>query len=524
MDHQKPPSLLLLQSSFFKRAESVAERNVREWIRKTLQEVFLRGFQQVLTGTVIQNDRPTTTTTMTTRTPPPPPPINTGTVTLQELEQCFDLVQSVSDAWQNELRSVQHFRTADWVHEMWEFGKANLWSVEWTAEQWNQRIMSTTNNNQHNEDDDDENYVTGNPSVRDMETHITAHGTNLENSTGSIPQIPYCELRKLGRVTTCKESLPETNDALFKLQQMGEKGQSYWPLDHQMLDDLAKSIPKRQRWERKTPTKKPKFHVVIPKPSTSLPSGIGDNTEGDEDEEMSRDPQETATSTMDTTSERIFAAVLKKCSSKIKTPKLPSKRKRVGLTNNTFQQDDVPRQPSTISASSYNVHKELTPHEKEELNRLMIHPDDDEIDADCYSMATIFGELQNVGMTYAKIEEAKKGSEQGNSLNMTERQRRRHERAYIKQRLAPRRIQKNQDPQKYRSKVLRTEQQCEDGTTKTFLEFDLGWSLVEYDEEGEKRLMVFSSIQATLEELESDRGSSIRELDQQQTPEKTINE
>lgn len=476
-----------LPTSFSERAEQAAEWHVREWIRKTLCEVFLGGLQQrlIMTAEVDGNNT------------------NNNTVHLQALglECCLDLVRRVSDAWEHELCESKHFRTAQWVRDVWDSGRNNLWTVPLPVEGWKTSNSSATANANY------QHMTRSLQSLRAVETTMVPQNRRNfdkldDNKDAQTHAPPYIELRKLGRVTNCSV-VPETTDFLSQLKYMGETGKSYWPLDYETINEMAETIPKRQRWERRTPDKESKYEVVV---SRTLKST-------DEDDEDQQDTGENLSSSVETTSQsaKIFAAVLRKSSSKIKYGKFPTKQRRFRPSTVVRNSDEIPRPPSNVSSSIHDVHAELTSDEKEELDRTMIHPEDDvrdENDESSFCMATIFGALQDVGTIHARTQEEKKATE-GKPEVLTESQRRRQERAYIKERLAPRRIQKNQDPQKYRSKILRTEQECDDGTTKTFLELDLGWSFIEYLEEGEKRLMIFSSIQVTLEEPGSgDKGPS----------------
>jgi hypothetical protein len=447
------------EGSFFQRAESAAERNVREWIRKTLREVFLQAFQRHLQFD--NND-------------------NAAKLSAEDLDKCMELVQRVSDAWQEELCQNKHLRTAAWVQDVWDSGRGNLWSVELTVDGWKERtILSHKGAPTASATSSVPVQVETDP-IADLGTDVGG----ISSGDGDLLKVPYCQLRKLGRHTTCKiEEGNQDSNVIAELQRLGQHKQSYWPLDHQIVEDTAKTIPKRQRWEKRRPSNSMNYQVVV----------NDDNEEEKEGEFLEN-----------TTAHRILSAVLERAKSKIKNPRQGNKRKRGRPTTAiAAQPEETPRLPSTVASSRHNVDEELTTQEKEELDRL-IHPDDG--DPDGRSMICIFGALQDIGKIHASIQRERKQS-QGISTNLTEKQRRRQERAYIKERLAPHRIQKNQDPQKYRSKVLRTEQECEDGITKNFLEFDLGWSLLEYDEGGEKRLMAFSSIQASLEE-QSPAGAS----------------
>jgi hypothetical protein len=456
--HSVVSEVRIREGSFFQRAEWAAERNVREWIRTTLREVFLQAFQRHLQFEKIEN--------------------KTAILSVEDLDQCMTLVQRVSDAWQEELLQHKHLRTAAWVQDVWDSGRGNLWSVELTLERWNERMQSRKGSTAA--------VSTARVPVQVETTPVadpsgTSVDDDISSGGGDLLKVPYCELRKLGRHTTCKiEEGGQASNVLAKLQMMGKQRQSYWPLDHQIVEDTAKTIPSRQRWEKRRSSKSMNYQVVVPNYN--------------EQEEKQGEVLE------NTTAQRILSEVLERAKGKLKTPRQRKRARPTPVTNiESSRLEETPRLPSTFSSSTHNVNEELTAQEKEELHRLI---NDEDMNPDGDTMLNIFGALQDVGKTHARIQEEKKRS-QGGTTNLTEKQRRRQERAYIKERLAPHRIQKNKDPQKYRSKVLRTEQDCEDGTTKNFLEFDLGWSLLEYEDGGEKKLLAFSSMQTSIEEQSS---------------------
>lgn len=470
-EEEEETVITIKEGSFFQQAEWVAERNVREWIRKTLREVFLQAFQRCL-HLELEDEK-------------------TARLSTEDLGRCMELVQRVSDAWKEELLQHKHSRTGEWVQDVWDSGQANLWSVELTVDRWKEYIQHQKGVPRVEATTGAQLQVDTDTTVDDSSKNDGDGGSGRSSGDGNLLEVPYCQLRKLGRQTTCKfEEVDGDNDALSKLKTMGQEKQSYWPLDHQIVDDTARTIPKRQRWEKRESSKSMNYQVVVPKSSSATQDKSNENEQEEEGEELSPE---------NATAQRILSDVLERAKNKIKSSRQGPKRKR-GRQAKTIvsQRKENPRPPSMVASSTHKVNEELTAQEKEDLDRL-IHTDDESMDPDGRSTVSIFGALQDLGKIHATIQEEKKRS-QGRVKNPTEKQRRRQERAYIKERLAPHRIQKNQDPQTYRSKVLKTEQDCEDGTTKNFLEFDLGWSLLEYEEGGEKRLMAFSSIQASIEE------------------------
>ena len=76
-------------------------------------------------------------------------------------------------------------------------------------------------------------------------------------------------------------------------------------------------------------------------------------------------------------------------------------------TRNSTQ--ETPRPPSDLSSSRFNVHEELSEHEKKELEQSMIHPDSDlEPDSEKPLMVHIFGALRDLEMAHVRIQEEKK--------------------------------------------------------------------------------------------------------------------
>lgn len=485
-----------MSDSFLQQAALSAEQSVREWIRKTLREVMMQALQNHIRPSTSSHHRDDD--------------VKMAHLSLQDLQVCFKVVKRVSDGWRDELQKHKHIQTASWVQDVWESGRDNLWSQELSLERWNEILASRRHATSSV-------IATNENGAGSSETDLSigANATQNDNpdvdagTDNGLLKVPYCVLRTMVRPHSCQDDDETGDEILSKLKRMGQtKGQSYWPLDPQILEEAAQGIPKRQRCEKKGPRKASRaFYQLVP------PSQNENNQQqGGEEEHESADSgdeeaiaQKKSSEQESSASHQIISEVLKRRRT-IRAP--PKKSMKRGQLQPTISQSlligEIPRPASTISTSSLNT-DELTAQEKEELQRSMIHSEEVVVDDEEPSPTMIFGTLQEFGSIHAMIrEQIKQDQGQRTMDDMTDAQRRRQQRAYVKERLAPHRSQKNQDPQKYRSKILRTEQDCEDGTTKHFLEFDLGWSLVEYEKDGEKRLMAFDSIQAALEEKTPD--------------------
>ena len=287
------------------------------------------------------------------------------------------------------------------------------------------------------------------------------------------------------------------------------------------MDDLVEELPKRQRWER---TGKKDINVqvvVVPRKNDGQDNHSSRRTTGileqQEDEEM-QDMQEME----DEESKRVFSQVLARTTSKIKVPRVRRRHQQMEAyqrqAGRRIRDDaDVPRLPSSIGSATYHVATTLSERDKEDALRYIIStPEEEERPTTTHhesSRITIFGALEDLGTTYRRQEENQDTKQQRaggrhhphphheDVAVLTDRQQRRRDNYYVKERIFPRRAQKNHDPGKYKSKILRTEQELDDGTIQSFLDFDLGWTMIEYpDSKGEKRLMLFSSLQVVMEE------------------------
>ena len=482
---------------FFQRAELEAERTVREWIRKTLRETFVQMMQRHLTVT-------TATATQQQQQNEDASPIaeeddvgqssTTTTVVLQmdNLAGCLAVVEKVSQKWQERLRNHQHRHTADWVEDVHTRGKSSLWSIPVPPRTVEEAAAAAESSRPRRRDAEDETGRTGRDVVQETEASGTSGQESQETSTLAAihqrgPLIPYCALRYMTR-PCLKQPHPfqTVNDPVALLRQFVRHGVSDWPLDASVIDDLAEEIPKRQRWER-TGKKDVNVQVVVPR----ISDGQGNATSSTTNTNRIKQDEE------EEESQRVFSQVLARNTSKIKVPRFRRKR-RLEAQRQADRIQDVPRLASSVGSATYHVPTSLSEREKEDALRYVTpdsatssHPIDES------STITIFGELEDLGKMY-RLQEVKK---EKRPHALTDRQQRRRETFYVKERILPRRAQKNHDPGKYKSKIMRTEQVMDDGTIKSFLDFDLGWTMIEFpDNVGERRLMMFSNLQVVVEE------------------------
>jgi hypothetical protein len=149
---------------------------------------------------------------------------------------------------------------------------------------------------------------------------------------------------------------------------------------------------------------------------------------------------------------------------------------------------------------------------KQRLDQLLHNEDDKDASVDASPPPLVlFGALKKVGDIHYKLQQRIKDDSTRNNkeaLPLSDKQARRQQRASIQERLDPHRILKNHDIQKYRSRILRTEDWHDE--TKKYFDMDLGWCLLEVRKSnGKKRLLCFSSLEISLEdrrEEEEDTG------------------
>jgi hypothetical protein len=208
-------------NDLFEESEQAAKGAARQWIRATLRETFLQALKKVWIVSV-SSDYPGIDEDYTVEVP------------TEGFQQCLSFVEEVANAWKTKLMEAQHERVAGWVDEVFSNGRSNLWT---------EGIAS------HHA-----------PSPSPGSAVQDADSQNLPGDTDTQPRktidssetiIPYCKLRRLGRKTFLEGKLPENPLPLF--QEMGRRGESYWPLDWKLIEAAA-NREKQKRKSTKQPT------------------------------------------------------------------------------------------------------------------------------------------------------------------------------------------------------------------------------------------------------------------------------
>ena len=197
---------------------------------------------------------------------------------------------------------------------------------------------------------------------------------------------------------------------------------------------------------------------------------------------------------------------------------LQRKRKNYGkshskLPNNPrsklLRREDPPRPPSNISEHRFvwsEVLSEFSPEDRQHLDE-MIHSEDQGLAEHETELLTVFGGLEKVGRAHYFLQERyDEGNGARKNIQFTEREMKRKLRKSILERLGPHQVERNNDPLKYRSKILRTVERYD--TERKWLDFDLRHCLTEIAVGGSKRLCAFSTIEATVQDEDYESNSS----------------
>lgn len=445
-------SVIQPQDSFLDQAELAAKHSVCEWILKTLNEVFLQALPQA--WTVLPNHK--------------------IELPAARLEDCVDAVERVALLWCEKLRDAEYVSVAEWVQEVFLKGKNTLW-VEL------ENVTKPAEGQEVDCNRDETAESTGDPN-QDPTTKDSHMGSSEEDSV----KIPYCELRKLGQKPLGKPPL-SSKDALKHLKEMGRRGESYWPLEYKLVDNAAEAIPKRLRCEKSGPAP----YQVIPK-SVWEKKRQAQQSDAEETKEDLVEDQRVPTQAQTTdASQDLLSAVLERRRKNFGRASGSAAhqlgRKRARPTENS-------RPASDISVSVHTVNEELSACEKQSLDSLL-HDEENDTSGDQTQPFALFGALKQVGDIHHKLQE-----NDPVQPDQSEKQARRQQRAFIQERLNPHRIEKNNDPQRYRSKILKTEDWHDD--SKKHFDLDLGWSLMEVRSGQNKRLCAFSSIEIALRDNE----------------------
>ncbi|CAJ1946341.1 unnamed protein product [Cylindrotheca closterium] len=401
-------------TSLIDEAEQAAKSAAVEWIREALRETFMQGLKSVWKVTKDEEED------------------YTIQLSPEGFESCLSLVEDLSNRWKNDLAKTGHTRTGEWVMEVFLQGKPDLWTkpiLTSTTEPSKIPATATANGDPEKNNAQEENELEQNQEG----DHAQKDGDQA--TPPSSQKIPYCKLRRLCRKVHIDDQLPE--NPLEILQNMGRRGESYWPLDWKLIEDAAKM----ERPKRRAPQK---------------------NAVGDDDDDVDNPDM----------------------------PPPPAKRQKVDA--------EIVGRPATDLSSIGIFSDDFSEEEKERIRAEYIHPEpsDNSSDSSKGPPLVLFGAIQKVGnINYHKR----------HHTEWTEKKVNRERNAAIAERLYPNKLDSNLNVRTYRSKVLKTKSRFDE--SEQYIDMDMGWSLMEVrdpDNESEKRLCAFSSVEVRLEEKSKD--------------------
>ena len=481
-------------SSLLQQAELAAQRVIRQWIRKTLREAFLQALQQRLvssSSSVMQMSQ-------------------------QDLDDCVQAVEQVSQAWQHQLEQANHDLVARWVQDVFEKGTEYLWQEEEEdVDDNNQKspIMEETPQT-HNVTTTPTATATTVEAEDDSKTSTEIEQEKSSSSLASSLVIPYAALRKMAGT---KDSMVSIKEKIVQLKEMAHRGESYWPAEHSnIMEQAYQDLPKRLKREAPTANALSSSSLsssfqVIPKSLWEQKKKRQDATvNGNISSSNAQPPQ--PDSLMSTGNEhdddetKLLSAVLARKRKNYVRHSVTSQQKRHRSSSTTAARDDnlhvQSRPPSDLSSCRFDANEDLTMLEKHQLDTLL-HPEDDD-NADSPSPMVLFGALSTVGdVHYNQLQQQGMLPPRKHSGTQY--------RAAIQERLNPQRVLKNCNPQTYRSKVLKTEDK-QDNHNGQYFDLDLGWSLMEIQRQGgtksEKHLLCFSSMEIKLRDEDGNENNS----------------
>eukprot|EP00980_Cylindrotheca_fusiformis_P007227 scaffold1525_cov142-Cylindrotheca_fusiformis.AAC.27 len=227
-------SFLLLEES-----EQAAKEAAKSWIRAALREAFLQALKNIWICS--SNDDGAAVAQIE--------------VTQEGYQQCLSFVEDVVNAWKMKLQQAQHERVSEWVEEVFSMGKSTLWNSQ--AIEFQQLNQSPTLER--------EEPATTLPGGTDSQETTSTSITTSTTSRNTETLIPYCKLRRLERKTHLEEKLPENPLPIF--QDMGRRGESYWPLDWKLIEVAAKREKQQKRNSSKLATTEQGDNPSMPPPA-----------------------------------------------------------------------------------------------------------------------------------------------------------------------------------------------------------------------------------------------------------------
>jgi hypothetical protein len=489
----------ILPDPLLEEAEQSAKEMACEWIRKTLHEVFLQALQQTWK---VRVDDDADSSRMRVE------------LDTDDYADCHDFVNKVALAWRGKLQQSKHEQVALWVDQVLESSRDNLWTKpKEGATRLNPSPRTRAgkpnggvNNAQDNAQDISE---------------TTIPTTQRANKSHDFLQIPYTKLRALGQKQGVGSDYLPPEQPIEQIQNMGRSGQTYWPLDWNIIDQTAAEIPEKIYFENKTINKKNDYQV-IPKSlwekQQQQQQGQNETTEP----EQSNDRDGESSFQNESSTSHAASLVIDDSSKAVEWSRSGAftcilDRKRKNQVHDTSKNEDIrgvkrakvvrpeeiPRSPSDLGERRYHqleMKAELSYKERKNLEEYIHKEEDSSLTLQQLEPPplVLFGALKKVGHLHHFLQQEYDLEVQNyrGDEALTDRQVRTRLRKSIIERLGFHQPEKNHDPRTYRSKVFRT---CDrDDKTQKHLDLDLGNCLVELPVGDKKRLFAFSSLEVKL--------------------------
>lgn len=481
----------ILPHPLLEEAEQAAKVMACDWIRKTLHEVFLQALQQTWK---VQPEADSSTMRVELKT--------------DDYAGCHEFVNQVALAWREKLQQSKQEQVALWVDQVLESSRDNLWTK---PQEGTTRLNSSPHTRANDPDDESKNDQENS----EDSSETTTPTTQRANQSIDFLQIPYTKLRALGQKQGAGSEFMPPEQAIERIENMGRSGQTYWPLDWNIIDQTAAEIPKKLYSENKTISKND--YQVIPKSLWEKQQQQQHQQQNESTEpDQSNDRDGESTSQNESSASQAASLVIDDSSKAVEWSRSgaltfildrkrrnqgddTSKEETMGVKRAKVRPEEIPRAPSDFGGRRYDpleMTAELSYNERQHLEEF-IHKEEDST-PQLEPPLVVFGALKKVGHLHHFLQQEydlQVQNYRGDEV-LTDRQVRMRVRKGIQERLGFHQLEKNHDPRTYRSKVFRT---CDrDDETKKHLDLDLGNCLVELPVGDKKRLFAFSSLEVML--------------------------
>jgi hypothetical protein len=449
--------------TLIEKANACARSMVVRWIRNVFREVSLQVLKRLWK---VSHDEDKKNVTLE--------------VTHEDLDVCERTCERLGRFWCQRLRDNQQVQVAEWVRgvmerkRFWESDDAVLDGEEFPRSGLAEAART--------------------PSMSSRDESVEASAAD----TSSLLQISDCKListklRRLGERNSGEEP-PSLDRVIRTLDEMGRRGETAWPYDWSIIQEAARSNTKRLHSE--TITGRPRASATMPGYEV-VPKSLVDRDQV-QDAIVTAEASEIDT-VLSSRSKRLTTMLERKR----KATSEPSAELQVTEAQPT--QSDPPRAPSHIGKEERwswkgTVVASLSEPSRQELERDMIHPDEEESTADPHY---VVGALKDVGRFHLHIQQSAHGISDD---DMSDKRQRRQLRKARKERLYPNVVDEKDDKKKY-TKVIRTISENQEH----WMELDMGECLVEIDSPNATKKIVcaFSSLEIMLkdEDASNDEGA-----------------